>query len=142
MKLQIVFSLFFLLITISSCSTYQIPVDSFAEQFKDRDPAQLNKVSTLSPFGGTSNYTTNSVEEILCVDKNNNIKKLKKSPSLEIRVTKKNKKRTIFYADQVFVRDSLVCGLKSRILDVKDCIELKDIVLIEIQDGHKNYKYK
>lgn len=126
----------------SSCATYEIPLDSFEQQFKDRDPAKLNTVSTRSPYGTVTNYQTNSVDSIYCVDKQNNVKKLKKSPSLEMRITEKNKKKTIFYADQVFVRDSLVCGEKSRILNLNKCIPLKNIEKVEIQDGHKDYKYK
>ncbi len=142
MKLQRIFFIPLLVITISSCSTYQIGIESFEKQFKDHDPAQLNRVTTQTPSWGTIEYQTNSADTIFCIDKHKNIKKIKKSPSLEIRITEKNKKRTIFYADQVFVRDSLICGEKSRILNRSKCIPLKNVKLIEIQEGHKNYRYK
>lgn len=129
-------------ITISSCSTYQIPLDSFEEQFKDRDPARLNITSTRSPFGTIATYQTNIIDSISCTDKHNNVRTLKKIPSLELRITEKNNKKTIFYADQVFVRDSIVCGEKSRIINMNKCIPLHNIKKVEIQDGHKAYKYK
>lgn len=141
MRLPILFTSI-LTIILSSCSTYQIPLDSFEEQFRDNDPAQLNRVTTKTPAWGTIEYQTNKADVIFCVDKNNKSKILKKSPSLEIRITEKSKKKTVFYADQVFVRDSLICGERSRIINSNKCIPLKNVKLIEIQDGHKNYKYK
>ncbi len=93
------------------------------------------------PFGDVMEYPANPIQYIKCVDKNNNPFELKNSPSIEIRFTRKNNKRTTFYFDYVYVQDSIVFGDMSRFFYVKRQIPLNDIKKIEVQDGHKKYKY-
>lgn len=123
------------------CKTYYIPVDSFNEQFKDIDSVELKTVNTKGPMGDIVSYKTYPIDYIKCVDKENNPFELKNSPSIEVRVTDKNNKRTYFYFDQMFVQDSILKGDGSRFIYYPNQIPIKDIKLIEVQDGHKNFKY-
>ena len=135
-------SFFFIFpLIFSGCKTYFIPVDSFTEQMKDIDSVELKTVYTKGPMGDVVSYQTYPIDYIKCVDKNNNPVKLKNSPSIEIRFTDKNNKRTYFYFDQIYIQDSTVIGEGSRFIDYQKQIPLKEIQLIEIQDGRKKFKY-
>ncbi len=92
-------------------------------------------------MGDVISYKTYPIEYIKCVDKNNNPIELKNRPSIEIRFTDKNNKRTIFYFDQIYVQDSIVIGDGSRFINHQKAIPIENIKLIEVQDGHKNFKY-
>ncbi len=132
--------LFLLLFTIS-CKTYYIPVQSFKEQFNGIDSTKLRLVNTRGPAGGVAAYFANPIDYIKCIDKNNMPFELKNSPSIEIRFTENTNKRTIFYFDRVFLQDSLVFGEMSRLIRVRKGIPLGNVKLIEVQDGHKNFRY-
>jgi len=134
------FSFLFALI-LTGCKTYYIPVDSFTEQMKDIDSVELKTVYTKGPMGDVVSYQTYPIDYIKCVDKNNNPVELKNSPSIEIRFTDKNNKQTYLYFDQIYIRDSTVIGEGSRFIDYQKQIPLKEIQLIEIQDGRKKFKY-
>jgi len=124
-----------------SCKTYYIPIESFKEQFSEIDSTKLKIVNTRGPAGNVAEYLANPIEYIKCVDKNDNPFELKNSPSIEIRFTLNNNKKTIFYFDYVYLQDSLVIGDRSRFFYMKKSIPLNDIKKIEVQDGHKNFKY-
>jgi len=130
----IVFGLF-------GCKTYYIPIESFKEQFSEIDSTKLIIVKTRGPAGDIAEYLANPIEYIKCVDKKNNPFELKNSPSIEIRFTLNNNKKTIFYFDNVYLQDSMIIGNKSRFFYIKKSIPLNDIKKIEVQDGHKNFKY-
>ena len=124
-----------------SCKTYYIPIDSFKDQFKGIDTTKLILVHTRGPMGGVTEYMANPIEYIKCVDKNNIPFQLKNSPSIEIRFTENNNKRTIYYFDRVYLQDTLIIGDRSRFIGLKKGISINNIKLIEVQDGHKNFKY-
>lgn len=126
---------------ISSCKTYYIPIESFMEQFKDINSVALKTVHTRGPMGDVVTYKTYPIDYIKCVDKKNNPFQLKNSPSIEVRVTDKNNRKTYFYFDQMFVQDSILKGDGSRFFHYPKKIPIKDIRLIEIQNGHKNFQY-
>lgn len=131
-----------LLLTLSSCKTYYIPVDSFKQQFAGLDSSTWKEVTTRGPMGRTVTYKTAPIEFIKCIDKNGNAVELKNSPSVEIRFTNNDNKKTIFYFDRISVNDSLVTGVQSRIITViRKTILLSTIKTIEVQDGKKNYTY-
>lgn len=134
-------SIMIITMIISSCKTYYIPIESFKEQFKDIDSVELKTVYTRGPMGDVATYKTYPIDYIKCIDKENNPVELKNSPSIEVRVTDKNNKRTYFYFDQMYVQDSILKGEGSRFINYPKQIPIKDIKLIEIQDGHKNFKY-
>jgi hypothetical protein len=124
-----------------SCKSYYIPLESFQEQMKDISTVELKTVNTKGPMGDVVSYKTYPIEFIKCIDKNNNPFELKNSPSIEIRFTEKNNKRTIFYFDQIYIQDSTIIGDGSRFIYHQKAIPIENIKLIEIQDGHKDFKY-
>ncbi len=133
--------LFMMFLGFTNCKTYYISVDSFKEQFKGIDSTRLQIVKTRGPAGDIAEYLANPIEYIKCVDKNNNPAQLKSSPSIEIRFTEQNNKKTTFYFDRVFLQDTLIMGYKSRFVYYKKSISINNVKLIEVQDGHKNFKY-
>lgn len=111
------------------------------EQFTGIDSTKLRLVNTLGPSGKVSEYYANPLDYIKCIDKKNIPVELKNSPSIEIRFTENNNKRTIFYFDRVFLQDSLVFGEMARFVRISKGIPLGNVKLIEVQDGHKNFSY-
>jgi hypothetical protein len=129
------------IIGLISCKTYYIPVESFKAQFEGFDSKDLRIVHTRGPAGDIVEYHANPIDYIKCVDKDNNPIELKNSPSIEIRFTEKNNKRTIYYFDRVFLDDTLIVGDMSRFINHQKAISINNVKLIEVQDGHKNFKY-
>jgi hypothetical protein len=128
--------IFFLL---SSCKTYYIPVESFRAQFDKVNPKTLQVTTTLGPLGGLYVYPANQIKYRECVDKEGHPYLLQNSPSIEIRFTDKNNKRTTFYFDGLYLSDTLIIGDRSRFISAQKAISLNNLKLIEIQDGHKNF---
>ena len=144
MSKKLVYVVFFVLVNIGlmSCTSYYIPIDSFKEQFSGIDSTNLRLVIVKGPAGDMTKYLANPIDDIKCVDKHNNPMELKNSPSIEIRFTEKDSKRTVFYFDRVFIiQDSLIVGDMSRFIPRKKVIPINNVRLIEVQDGHKNFKY-
>ena len=131
-----------LIFFLSSCKTYYIPLDSFKQQFAGMDTSKLKEVTTRGPMGDKVKYKTFPIDFIKCVDKNGNPVELQNSPSLEIRFTDTNNKKTIFYFDLISVDETYVRGVQSRfITSIKKTIPLNTIKTIEIQDGKKKFSY-
>ena len=146
MKLMTKFSLtlllcFSVILSLTSCKTYYIPVDSFKKQFGGLEPTK--EVATRGPGGDKVTYMTYPISSIECVEKSGSAYNLMASPSLEIRFTYgKNNKRTVFYFDLIRISDTLLTGGQSRFIpSVKKTISLNSITKIEIQDGHKKFSY-
>jgi hypothetical protein len=127
---------------MTSCSTYHLTVDSLRDQFIGIDSTNLRAVIVQGPLGERYSYQANPIDVIACVDKQGNSVQLTNDPSVEMRITEKNEKRTIFYFDRVFVTDSILYGVQSRFISsLRKSIKLNDIKKIEIQDGKKNFGY-
>jgi hypothetical protein len=93
-------------------------------------------------MAGQYKYLANPIDIIDCVDKNGNPIKLTNKPSIEMRITEKSGRRTIFYFDRVFVTDSTLVGVRSRFVSsIRRTIKLRDIKKIEVQDGQKKFNY-
>lgn len=133
----------FLLLTLNSCVTYTIPIDSFKNQMAGIDSSSLKPVRVLGPAGTFYNYMANPIRSIKCQDKNGQPAELTNSPSIEIRITHgSNHKRTIFYFDRVIMNDTILVGVQSRFVSaIRKSIPLNTITKIEIQDGKKNFRY-
>lgn len=132
----------FLVLGLSSCKTYYIPVDSFREQFAGIDSTKFKEVKVRGPMGESYEYYANPIQTIRCIDKNNIQAELRNSPSIEIRFTYDNNKRTVFYFDRIFVSNDHVVGVQSRFISsIRKTIPLKTITKIEVQDGKKNFHY-
>ena len=103
---------------------------------------KLREVTTRGPMGDKVKYKTYPIDFIKCIDKKGNPIELKNSPSLEIRFTDNNDKRTTFYFDLISVDQTDVSGVQSRfITSIKKTIPLNTIKTIEIQDGKKKFSY-
>jgi hypothetical protein len=126
---------------IAGCKTYYIPIDSFKAQFSGIDSTSLKLVHTRGPAGDIAYYLANPIDYIKCIDKAKNPFELKNSPSIEIRFTEKNNKRTIYYFDRIYIQDTLILGDRSRFIGLRKNISINNLKLIEVQDGHKNFKY-
>ena len=125
---QVIFLLFIL--SLNSCTTYLISLDSFKHQFAINDSVKSNTVT----FGG-------KIKTINCTDEYGHPFELKNSPSIEIRFTYgSRKKRTVFYFDNIFVNDTSVTGFESRFFSsIKKTIAINSIKKIEVQDGKKQF---
>jgi hypothetical protein len=130
----------FLSILLLSCKTYYISIDSFKSQLRDVNPTTMQVTTTRGPLGGLYVYPANLVRYIQCNDKQGNPFLLPNSPSIEIRFTDNSNKKTVFYFDRVFLSDSLIIGDRSRFIGAQKTISINNIKLIEIQDGHKDFK--
>ena len=85
-----------IIIFLNSCKTYYIPIESFKRQFAGMDPSTYREVTTRGPMGDKVKYNTFPMNMIKCVDKEGNTVELQNSPSLEIRFTDTNNKKTTF----------------------------------------------
>jgi hypothetical protein len=133
-----------LILTFSliACTTYLIPVDSLRAQFSGIDSTKLLNVVVRGPVGERYTYLANPIMTIKCIDKQNNPAGLNNSPSIEMRVTNTDNKKTTFYFDRIFVNKTYLYGVQSRFISsITKTIPLKDITKIEVQDGKKNFKY-
>ncbi|GAP71366.1 hypothetical protein SAMD00024442_11_26 [Candidatus Symbiothrix dinenymphae] len=132
-----------ILVLMTSCSTYYIPLDSFKQQFADIDSTKFKDVEVKGPTYLTYHYKANPITTIQCVDKDGNSHQIINSPSIEIRFTYGHKnKRTIFYFDRIYVGQNAVRGVESRFVEsIRNTIPLDSITKIEIQDGHKKFSY-
>lgn len=130
-----------LAIFCSSCKTYYMPVGSFLEQVPSLETVNLRPVTVKDPGGFKYTYSVYPIDSIKCFDKDGTPYKLKNGPSIEIRFTDINGKRSTFYFDRTWViRDSVV-GVESKIISMKKTIPVSTIKTIEVQDGRKKYRY-
>lgn len=139
------FTIIAVLALIFSCKTYTVPVDSFREQMSISSSEKLRDAEINNPINTIRNikYEANNIKLITVIDKKGNQVELKNSPKLEMRVTKKNKKKYILLFDTVIVVNDTLKGARSRLLkNLTREISLKEIEKIEIQDSGKVYKYQ
>jgi hypothetical protein len=124
----------------TACKTYTIPVDTFKKEYRNIDSSQMRIVT---PTYGGKPYYINTWGSIHCFDKEHNEHILHNGPSIEVRFTYgPSNKRKVFYFDTIFLTDSTVSGLQSRfITSMRSSIPLASITRIEVQDGHKKWKY-
>ena len=122
--------------------TYTIPINDFKQQFSNFDSSNLKEVTTRGPMGDVVRYKTYPIEVIKCLDKEGNPVELKNSPSIEIRFTDINDKKTTFYFDLIRVDQMSVSGVQSRHMTwMQKTVPLNTLKKIEVQDGRKNYRY-
>jgi hypothetical protein len=132
------------LLLVSSCKTYLIPIDSFRVQLSNSKIASTQDVKINNPlFLSNISYQANTIKYIKVVDKKGEKFSLRNSASIEMRVTRKNGKKTIFYFDTVTLQYNYLRGGRSRFIPslVKE-IHIDSIAKIEIQDGRKGFNYQ
>jgi hypothetical protein len=107
------------------------------------DSNNRRTVTTQEPLLGVKSiYKTYPIDSILCVDQKGNKFLLKNGPSIEIRFTEMNDKKTVFYFDHILLRNDTVTGVRSRFLpSFTRSIPLSQVKTIEIQDGRKKFVY-
>lgn len=132
------------LFAINSCTTYTIPTESFKTQFSKFDSIQKRERVINNPLTyGTIKYMTNNILMISAIDKNEKPTSIRNSASLEMRITKKNGKKNVFYFDTVSLENDTLKGCQSRFQpNLRKEIPFDDIIKIEIQEGGKNYSYQ
>lgn len=118
-----------------------IPIESFKEQFSGIDSTNLKMVKTRGPSGHTQEYLAVPIEWIKCVDRNGNDAELQNGPTIESRITTKDGKKTILYFDRIFLANDTLIGHQSRFLGLPKEIPIEEISKIEVQDGHKYFRY-
>lgn len=140
---RIVFPVFALVVlTLSSCKTYIIPMESFRQQFFQVDSAYFNKAYPQLT-GRKYTYLVNRWDTIHCEDKHHRPAILLNGPSIEMRLTYgPDNRRTVIYFDTMYLTDSTLSGVRSRFLpSLRSTILLNSITKIEVQDGHKQIHY-
>lgn len=131
-----------LLLACISCSTYTVTTESLTSQLSGIDSTDLTSVRVRGPLGEEYNYLVNPIDVIEVTDKQGNYVELTKKPSIEIRVTDKNGKKTTFYFDRILIQNEKLIGVQSRFISsIQKSIPLDQIAKIEIQDGKKNFIY-
>lgn len=135
-------ALFVFAFVLSGCATYYIPVASFESQFAGVDSASMRTRELDGPLGPMYSYKANPIDTISCFDKSGKPHELANSPQIEVRFTERNGKRVIFFFDTVVLQDSMIIGSESRLIpSIKDAISVKDVPLIEVQNGGKDFHY-
>jgi len=133
-------------LSLFSCKTYTIAVDSFRQQMIQTGSGELKEVEVQNPLPNTfSNikYLANTLKFIKVVDKKGQVVELENSPKLEMRVTRKNGKKTVFMFDTVIVENDTIKGSRSRIIQsLTKEIPLSMVEKIQIQDSGKVYQYQ
>ncbi|MBK6265519.1 hypothetical protein JKA74_10765 [Marivirga sp. S37H4] len=125
-----------------SCSTYTVTTENLTSQLSGIDSTNLTPVRVRGPLGEEYNYLANPIDAIEVTDKKGNIVELTNMPSIEIRVTETNGKKTIFYFDRILIQENKLIGVQSRFISaIQQSIPLNEITKIEIQDGKKNFVY-
>lgn len=94
-------------------------------------------------MGGRVRYLANPYPSIRCVDPQQRDHIMPSGPSIEIRFTyRPHNRRVVFYFDRIFVTDSTVTGVESRYIpSLRKTILLDSVTKIEVQDGHKRFRY-
>lgn len=131
---------------VSSCTTYIIPIESYKRQFENIDSTNLKIVRVQGPGFFITEYLTAPLTKIECQTKDGKPSVLKYKPSIEMRVTYLNsegiKRRRVFYFDRTQLIHGNIYGIESRFISSIDkVIPIDKVILIEVQDGHKNYHY-
>ncbi|MGC1515042.1 MAG: hypothetical protein WA810_05650 [Maribacter sp.] len=105
----------FMVLTLTSCKTYTIPLESFREQMKNTNSATTKAVTVGNPLAfGNIAYDANNIDRIVAEDTDGNKIVLNNSGAIEIRVTHKNGKKYLMYFDTVLLENDTLKGGRSR----------------------------
>lgn len=121
-----------------SCKSYTISTENFKEQFENVD----YDLSTSISISGSIYYNGFQIKKINVIDKNGKAQILDNVPSLEMRITLNNGKRSHFYFDSMKLKSDTLTGHKARFFPwmiVK--VPFSDVVKIEIQESGKKIEY-
>ena len=92
------------IVSITGCTTFQIPVQSFRQQLAGVNAASLQPVKVAGPYGLPIIYraNVNTLKTIRCVTANGRDVMVPNSLSIEVRISHQGKKNT-FYFDRLYV---------------------------------------
>src|SRR5574338_72115 len=131
-----------LVLFLTSCKTYYIPVDSFKQQLSGFDSSNMREVTTQGPSGDRETYKAYPIDIIHAFDKSGNSVDIPNSPSIEVRITDMANKKSIFYFDLLQFDGENITGRQSRfITTIRKTIPISSIKTIEVQNGRKNFRY-
>jgi len=131
------------ILSFFSLPTYTISPESFVAQFQGIDKVSLKPISISNPTSHFTRikYLANQIKKIEAVDKNSHRVLLDNSPALEVRITRTNGKRTIFFFDTMYIENGHVYGIKSRLMNLYGNLPVAEIAKVEIQNGRKRFRY-
>jgi hypothetical protein len=126
---------------VVGCASYTIPVRSFDEQTRAVHRSDLRSRAIQVAYTGTRMFRVNGIGSVRVEDSDGKALSLPNSPALEVRFTLEDGSTSVMYFDSIWRNDSLVIGSQSRLMPIFDTVTIPRIRRIEIQDGHKNYRY-
>lgn len=131
------------LISTCSCKVYNIPVDSFREQFAAAGPEKSHIVRMRSPLGTVSSYATYPMDYIYCENNAGKKYRFPVGPALTISFTDTNNKRTPFYLDLISVDSAFVSGYQMRLIGPAgfNAVPLGAVKKITIHHSKKKFAY-
>ena len=130
-----------IVLCFNSCATYQIPVESLKLQFEGIDSSKLIQVVSLNHRRDEYSFLINPIKILKCLDNDNNPMIIRTNPKLIMIVTDKNKNKTEFSFDRVFVSKSFLYGKSVFINEILIAIPLKDITRVDIRDDRRKFEY-
>ena len=97
--------------TIISCKTYSVPVADFKKLFEGKE--RTKDYSFTGPMNIPVSYKIYPIDSIKGIDKKGNIRLLRNSRSMEIRVTDMNNKNHTIYFHSIKIIDSMLVGTET-----------------------------
>jgi hypothetical protein len=94
-----------------SCKTYSIPVSDFKNLFEGKE--RTKDYSFAGPMNMFVSYKIYPIDSIKGIDKKGNIRFLKNSRSMEIRVADMNNKNHNIYFHSIRIIDSMLVGTET-----------------------------
>lgn len=138
----IFFQFLFTILCLSSCATYQIPLESLKLQFAGIDSSKLARV-IVTNRRGEEEYTflKNPIKVLKCIDSDNNPMIIYPTPRLMMIVIDKNYKKTKLSFDRVYLSKNYLYGQSLLISEVLIKIPLDDITEVQVMDDRRKFEY-
>lgn len=119
-----------MLLILSGCATYSVTKESLVKQLDENQDLSIN--AHFTPYTVT-NYPSNNLEKIKCVDQNGKELWLYPNKNTEFIITQKSDGKKIrAYFDTLILKNDTLFGLRSRIVGGLRIIPVNDIAKIEI----------
>jgi hypothetical protein len=132
----------FIILCISSCATYQIPIESLKLQFDGIDSSKLVKVIVTDRRGDEEySFLKNPLKVVKCIDDDNNPMITFPGPRLMMIVTDKENDKTKLSFDRVLVGKTYLYGQSLFLTGVVVKIPLEDIIKVQIRDDRRKFVY-
>jgi hypothetical protein len=126
---------------VSSCVTYQVPLESLKLQFTGIDSSKLVTITSITRQGDEYTFLINPIKVLKCLDNDNNPMIIRTNPRLMIIVTDKNNNKTKLGFDRVLLNNEYLYGQSLFMPEVIKAIPLEDIVKIQVRDERRKFEY-